>query len=221
MDWQAVKVTLQLAVCTTLILLVLGLPVAYWAATTRNRWLRVIVEASITLPILLPPTVLGFYLLFATGPFSPVGRMIHQLSGQWLPFSFGGILLGSVIYNLPFAIRPFTASFASVDRKLVEASWCLGVSRTRTFVRVLVPLSWAGVLTGMVLSFAHTIGEFGVVLMLGGDLPGRTQTLSIFIFDRVQAMDYATAARTSLGLVLFAFVALCLTYGLQRRIPAV
>jgi molybdate transport system permease protein len=170
---------------------------------------------------LLPPTVLGFYLLFATGPFSPLGRLIHSASGHWLPFSFGGILLGSVVYNLPFALRPFTTAFASVERRLVEASWCLGVSRTRTFFRVLLPLSWAGILTGMVLSFAHTVGEFGVVLMLGGDLPGRTQTLSIYIFDRVQAMDYGTAARTSLALVVFAFVALCITYGLQRRVPLV
>jgi len=217
MDWTALRVTLELAACTTLILLVIGLPVAYWAATTR-RWWRVFVEASIAVPILLPPTVLGFYLLVATGPHSPLGRIFEQLTGNLLPFSFGGILLGSVIYNLPFAIRPFTSAFAAVDRKLVEVSWCLGVSRIGTFRRVVFPLSWAGVLTGLVLTFAHTIGEFGVVLMLGGDRPGITRTLSISIYDNVQALDYAGAGRTSLALVVFAFVILAGTYGLQRRV---
>ena len=149
MDWEAVWVTLELAFCTTLILLGLGLPLAYWIATARLRWLRVLVEASIALPILLPPTVLGFYLLVATGPRSPLGVAIQQLSGHLLPFSFAGILVGSVLYNLPFAIRPFTSAFGAVDRRLVEASWCLGISRTQTFFRVIFPLSWAGILTGI------------------------------------------------------------------------
>jgi molybdate transport system permease protein len=221
MDWVAVRVTVELAISTTLILLVLGLPAGYWIATTRRRWLRVIVEASIALPILLPPTVLGFYLLVATGPRSPLGRAIQDLIGHLLPFSFGGILLGSVIYNLPFAIRPFTAAFGAVDRRLIEASWCLGVSRARTFWRVIIPLSWAGILTGIVLSFAHTVGEFGVVYMLGGNIPGQTRTLSVSIFDSVQSLDYATAGHTSLVLVVFAFIVLCATYGLQRRVLAV
>lgn len=217
MDWQAARVTLELAAWTTLILFVVGLPVAYWAATTR-RWWRVLVEASIALPILLPPTVLGFYLLVATGPHSPLGRAIERLSGQLLPFSFGGILLGSVIYNLPFAVRPFTSAIAAVDRKLVEASWCLGVSRAGTFRRIVLPLAWPGILTGLVLAFAHTVGEFGVVLMLGGDRPGITRTLSVSIFDSVQSLDYAAAGRTSLALVIFAFAVLSLTYTLQRRV---
>jgi molybdate transport system permease protein len=217
MDWSAVRVTLELAACTTLTLFVIGLPLAYWTATSR-RWWRVLVEASIAVPILLPPTVLGFYLLVATGPHSPLGRFFQTLTGHLLPFSFGGILLGSVVYNLPFAVRPFTSAFGAVDRKLIEASWCLGVSRIGTFVRVIFPLSWAGILTGMVLAFAHTIGEFGVVLMLGGDRPGITRTLSISIFDNVQALDYAAAGRTSLILVIFSFLVLSLTYGLQRRV---
>jgi len=217
MDWTAVGLTAKLAACTTAILLVLGLPLAYWAATTR-RWWRVLVEASIALPILLPPTVLGFYLLVAGGPRSPIGRFFQSAFGHLLPFSFGGILLGSVIYNLPFALRPFTSAFAAVDRRLVEASWCLGVSRAGTFFRVTLPISRAGVLTGIVLAFAHTVGEFGVVLMLGGDIPGVTRTLSISIYDSVQAMDYAAAGHTSLVLVVFAFVVLSLTYGLQRRV---
>jgi molybdate transport system permease protein len=218
MDWTALRVTLQLAVGTTLLLFVVGLPIAYWAATTR-RWWRVIVEASIAVPILLPPTVLGFYLLVVTGPNSLVGRMFEKLTGSLIPFSFGGILLGSVIYNLPFAIRPFTSAFGAVDRKLVEASWCLGVSRLNTFRRVVFPLSWAGVLTGLVLTFAHTVGEFGVVLMLGGDRPGITRTLSVSIYDNVEALDYKTAGHTSLVLVIFAFVVLAITYSLQRRVP--
>jgi molybdate transport system permease protein len=217
MDWLAVWVTLKLAVCTTLILLVIGLPLAYWAATTR-RWWRVLVEASIAVPLLLPPTVLGFYLLMFTGPHSAPGRWFQSLTGQLLPFSFSGILLGSVIYNLPFAVRPFTGAFASVDRRLIEASWCLGASPFRTFWRVVFPVSWAGILTGMVLAFAHSVGEFGVVLMLGGDRPGITRTLSISIYDDFQAMNYAAAGQISLMLVAFSLIVLCTTYGLQRRV---
>jgi len=217
MDWVALRLTLQLATATTLILLLVGLPVAYWAARTR-RWWRTLVEASIAIPILLPPTVLGFFLLVATGQHSVLGRIAEKLLGHRLPFSFAGILLGSVIYNLPFAIRPFTSAFAAVDHRLVEASWCLGVSKMGTFFRVILPISWAGILTGIVLSFAHTVGEFGVVLMLGGDIPGVTRTLSISIYDQVQALDYAAAGQTSLVLVGFAFIVLVITYGLQRRV---
>ena len=218
MDWEALWVTLKLAGATTGVLLVLGLPVAYWISVTRLRWLRTLVEASIALPILLPPTVVGFYLLYATGPRSPLGTFIANATGRLLPFSFAGILLGSIIYNLPFAIRPFTAGFSSVDRKLVEASWCLGVSRLSTFRRVTLPLSRPAILTGIILTFAHTVGEFGVVLMLGGDIPGQTRTLSISIYDSVQALNYQAAAQTSLILVIFAFIVLLITYGLQRRV---
>ena len=220
MDWAAVRVTAELAACTTIILLVLGLPLAYWAATTR-RWWRVLVEASIAMPILLPPTVLGFYLLVAIGPHSPLGRWIERLTGNLLPFSFGGILLGSVVYNLPFAVRPFTSALAGVDRRLVEASWCLGVSRAGTFLRVMLPLAWPGILTGLVLAFAHTVGEFGVVLMLGGDRPGVTRTLSVSIYDSVQNLDYAAAGHTSLALAVFAFAVLSVVYALQHRAPGI
>ena len=218
MDWEALWVTLKLAGATTGVLLVLGLPVAYWISVTRLRWLRTLVEASIALPILLPPTVVGFYLIYATGPRSSLGTLIANATGRLLPFSFAGILLGSIIYNLPFAIRPFTAGFSSVDRKLVEASWCLGVSRLSTFRRVTLPLSRPAILTGIILTFAHTVGEFGVVLMLGGDIPGQTRTLSISIYDSVQALNYQAAAQTSLILVIFAFIVLLITYGLQRRV---
>jgi molybdate transport system permease protein len=217
MDWTAAWLTFRLAAATALILLVVGLPLAYWLATTRWRG-RFVVEAVVALPIVLPPTVLGFYLLLALGPRGPVGRAVQSLTGATLPFTFTAILIGSVLFNLPFAVRPFTAAFAAVDRRLVEASWCLGVSRARTFMRLVLPLSWAGVLTGIVLSFAHTVGEFGVVLMLGGNRPGVTRTISVAIYDQVQAMDYAAANATSLALVAFSFAVLCLTYGLQRRV---
>jgi molybdate transport system permease protein len=216
-DWTAFGVTVKLAACTTAVLLLLGLPLAYWLATSRSRG-RFLVEAVVALPLVLPPTVLGFYVLTATGPNSVVGRGYESLTGGRLPFTFAGVLVGSVLFNLPFAVRPFASAFAAADRRLVEASWCLGVSRLATFFRVVVPLSWPGLLTGMVLTFAHTVGEFGVVLMVGGNIPGVTRTLSLAIYDDVQALDYEAAGRTALVLVAFAFGVLCLTYALQRRV---
>lgn len=217
MDWTAIWLTLKLAACTTLILFVVGLPLAYWLASTRFRG-KFLIEAAVALPIILPPTVLGFYILWAMGPRSPIGQLYEDATGGMLPFSFAGILIGSVLFNLPFAVRPFASSFAAVDRRLVEASWSLGVSRLETFIRVVFPLSWPGVLTGLVLSFAHTVGEFGVVLMVGGGVPGVTRTISIAIYDDVQALNYAAAHQTSLVLIAFAFSALCATYALQRRV---
>jgi molybdate transport system permease protein len=217
MDWLALRVTLELATSTSLILLMIGLPIAYWAATTR-RWWRIIVEASIAVPILLPPTVIGFYLLDRDrARTARSGRSLKSSPATCFPSPSAGFCSGRSFTTCRFAIRPFTSAFSAVDRKLVEASWCLGVSRLGTFRRVVFPLSWAGILTGLVLTFAHTVGEFGVVLMLGGDRPGITRTLSISIFDNVQAMDYATAGHTSLALVVFAFVVLTITYSLQRR----
>jgi len=216
MDWTAVLLTLRLALCTTAVLLVVGLPLAYWLATTRWRG-RVVVEAVTSLPIVLPPTVLGFYLLLAMGPQAPLGRFYEALVGERLAFSFAGILLGSVLYNLPFAVQPFSAAFAAVDRRLVEASWCCGTSRLATFRRVIVPLAWPGIVAGAVLTFAHTVGEFGVVLMIGGNIPGVTRTLSIAIYDDVQALDYARAGDTALALVGFAAVVLGLVFALRRR----
>lgn len=217
MDWTAIWLTLRLAACTTAILLVLGLPPAYWLATTRFRG-KFLVEAAIALPIILPPSVVGFYILWATGPRSPIGRAYESVTDGRLPFSFAGILLASVIFNIPFAVRPFASAFAGVDRRLVEASWCLGVSRLRTFIRVVFPLSWTGVLTGLVLTFAHTVGEFGVVLMVGGSIPGVTRTISIAVYDDVQALNYAAAHQTAIVLMAFAFTTLCITYALQRRV---
>jgi molybdate transport system permease protein len=217
MDWEAIGVSLRLAAATTLILCVLGLPLGYWLAVSRRRW-RFLVEAVVSLPLVLPPTVLGFYLLMATGPGSPVGRGYERLTGHTLPFSFAGLLVASVLYSMPFAVQPFAAGFAGVDRRLVEASWCLGVSRLKTFFRVVLPLSWASVLTGIVLSFAHTVGEFGVVLMVGGNRPGVTRTVSIAIYDQVEALEYSAAGRTALVLLAVSFGALVVTYSLRRRV---
>ncbi len=216
MDWEAIRLSLRLASLTMLLLLALGLPIAYWLAFSPRRW-KFLVEAVVALPLVLPPTVLGFYLLIALGPSSPLGRAWEALFGQTLPFSFEGLLIASMLYSLPFMVQPLAEAFARVDRGLIEASWCLGESRFRTFFRVIVPLSWGGLLTGLVLTFAHTLGEFGVVLMVGGNLPGRTRTVSIAIYDQVQAMDYGPAARTAALLLGLSFLVLVLTYGLRRR----
>jgi len=220
MDWSAIELSLRLSTLTMLLLLILGLPLASWLAFSQWRW-KFCVEAVVTLPIVLPPTVLGFYVLIAIGPHSPIGQIYAAITGRGLPFSFQGLLIASVLYSLPFAVQPFTAAISTVDQRLIEASWCLGRGWLGTFLRVTLPLAWPGILTGMVLSFAHTLGEFGVVLMIGGDLAGVTRTISISIFDQVQALDYGAAHQTALALLLFSFLVLAITYGLQRRVIAV
>ncbi len=216
MDWEALRLTLILAAATTLVLAVIGLPLAHWLAQT-SWWGRHLIESVVALPLVLPPTVLGFYLLMASGPQSPAGQAYERVAGSSLPFSFPGILLACVIANLPFAVRPFAAAFAGVPRRLCEASWCLGESRWATFWRVTFPMAWPGILAGMVLTFAHTVGEFGVVLMVGGNIPGVTRTLSIAIYDDVQALDYAAAGRTAWGLLVLAITALAAVQFLTQR----
>ena len=216
MDLAALRLSLLLSTLTTLALLALGLPIAQWLATTRWRW-KVLVEAVVALPLVLPPTVLGFYLLVAFGPSSPLGRAFIAATGHTLAFSFEGLLLASILYSLPFAVQPFAAALARVDPRLVEASYTLGESRLQTFRRVTLPMALPGVVAGAVLAFAHTLGEFGVVLMVGGNLPGATRTLSISIFDAVEQLDYASAGRTSALLLAVSFSVLVLTYTLQRR----
>jgi molybdate transport system permease protein len=216
-DWTAIWLSVRLATATTLVLLAIGIPLAYWIVFSPRRW-KFLVEAIVALPLVLPPTVLGFYVLIAIGPLSPVGRAYGRLAGHGLPFTFEGLLIASVLYSLPFAVQPFSAEFASVDRRLLEASWSLGVSRLDTFRRVVLPLSVRGLVTGIVLSFAHTLGEFGVVLMVGGNLPGVTRTVSISIYDAVQSLDYQAASRTSLLLLVVSFVILASTYSLQRTV---
>ena len=220
MDWQAIGLSLRLAAATTLVLLALGVPLAYWLAFSKWRW-KFLPEAIVALPLVLPPTVLGFYVLLAIGPRSPVGAFYQKLTGGMLPFSFQGLLVASVLYSLPFTVQPVAAAFAAVDRRLIEASWCLGVSRAATFRRVIVPLALPGIAAGAILSFAHTLGEFGVVLMVGGNIAGATRTVSIAIYDRVQALDYGAAGATSLFLLGVSFAVLVLTYGLRRRVWSV
>jgi molybdate transport system permease protein len=214
-DLAALKLSFRLAGLTTLALLVVGLPLAQWLATTRWRG-KVVVEAVVALPLVLPPTVLGFYLLVAFGPRTAAGRAWAELFGAPLPFSFGGLLVASVIYGLPFAVQPWAAALSRVDRTLVEASHSLGVSRLGTFARVSLPLAAPGILAGAVLAFAHALGEFGVVLMVGGNIPGETRTLSIAIFNHAEQLDYAAANRTSLLLLAISFGVLLVTYALQR-----
>jgi len=220
MDWQAIWLSLRLAASTTLILMAVGIPLAWWLAFSPRRW-KFLVEAVVALPLVLPPTVLGFYILLAIGPHSPAGALYARLTGGMLPFSFQGLLLASVLYSLPFTVQPVAAAFGAVDRRLLEAAWCLGTSRFAAFRRVAVPLARAGIATGAILSFAHTMGEFGVVLMVGGNIAGVTRTVSISIYDQVQALDYSAAWHTSLFLLAFSFGVLALTYALQRRIWSV
>jgi molybdate transport system permease protein len=217
MDWQAFLVTIRLAVLVAAILVLIGLPIAYWITYSRWRW-KFLLEAVVALPIVLPPTVLGFYVLVALGPHSPIGRWWEALTGHTLAFTFQGLVIGSLLYSLPFAVQPFAASFAAVDPKLIAASATLGASKLRTFFRVILPLSASGLVTGAALSFAHTMGEFGVVLMVGGNIPGVTRTVSIDIYDQVQASNYASANQTALVLLAISFVVLSAVYALNRRV---
>lgn len=220
MDGEAIWLSVRLSAATAAVLFVVGLPIAWWLSVTRWRF-KFLVESVVALPLVLPPTVLGFYVLVGIGPHSPVGRAYDAVVGHGLPFTFEGLLVASVLYSLPFTVQPFAAAFGAVDRRLVEASHCLGVSRLETFLRVVFPLAWPGVLAGVVLSFAHTLGEFGVVLMVGGNLAGVTRTASISIYDHVQALDYASAGATSLVLLAISFLVLSITYALQRRVWAI
>ena len=217
MDGQAFWLTIRLSALVAAILVVLGLPLAYWISYSRWRW-KFIAEAVFALPIVLPPTVLGFYVLVALGPHSPLGRGWQALTGHTLAFTFEGLVIGSIVYSLPFALQPFAASFSAVDPRLLAASQTLGASRVRTFFRVILPLSLSGLVTGVALSFAHTMGEFGVVLMVGGNIPGVTRTVSIDIYDKVQAVNYSGANGTALVLLAFSFVTLSVVYALNRRV---
>ncbi|HLJ76680.1 MAG TPA: molybdate ABC transporter permease subunit [Acidobacteriaceae bacterium] len=216
MDLQALALTLRLAAVTTLLLLLLGVPLAFWIVSTRSR-LRPLVEALSTLPILLPPTVLGFYLLVLLGPRTIFGRAAIHFLGHPLSFSFAGLVIGSVIYSLPFAVQPLIAGFHSVDPTLIEQARLLGASRWRMLREILLPLSLRSVAAAATLCFTHTVGEFGVVLMIGGDIPGATRTLSIAIYDQVQDFSYADANRTALLLLGFALAALILLYARRSR----
>jgi molybdate transport system permease protein len=214
---DALLLSLRLALSVSVILLAGGLPLAYWLAYSNWRG-KFFLEAVVALPLVLPPTVLGFYVLLAMGPHGPMGRLWHWIFGHGLAFTFEGLVLASLLYSLPFAVQPLIASFESVDQKLLDASAVLGAGRLRTFWRVILPLSIPGVVTALVLSFAHTMGEFGVVLMVGGNLAGQTRTVSIDIYDHVQSLEYAEANRMALVLLAFSFAVLSLVYAVNRHL---
>ncbi|HXA00069.1 MAG TPA: molybdate ABC transporter permease subunit [Candidatus Dormibacteraeota bacterium] len=207
----------QLAFLVTVILLVFATPLAYWLAFSRWR-AKFLIEAVVALPLVLPPTVLGFYLLIALGPRGPLGKLWLALFGHTLAFTFTGLVIASVLYSLPFCVQPLVASFERLDPKLLDASRVLGADSWRTFRKIILPLSLPGVITAIVLTFAHTLGEFGVVLMVGGNLPGITRTVSIAIYDRVQSIEYAAANQLALTLLAISFILLALVYGLNRRV---
>jgi molybdate transport system permease protein len=214
---QSLLLSIRLAACVSAILLVVGLPLAYWLAYSPWRG-KFLVESVVALPLVLPPTVLGFYVLVALGTQGPLGRFWQAAFGHGLAFTFTGLVFASVLYSLPFAVQPLIASFESIDHKLLDASAVLGAGALRTFRCVILPMSAPGVVTAIVLSFAHTLGEFGVVLMVGGNLPGSTRTISIDIYDHVQSLEYAEANRLALILLAFSFAVLSIVYGVNRRI---
>jgi len=219
LDWSALWLSVKLSAVVTAILIAIGLPVAYWITFSRWRW-KFLAEAVVALPIVLPPTVLGFYVLIAVGSQSPLGQLWMSWTGHTLAFTFEGLVLASILYSLPFAVQPMAAGFAQVDRSLIEAASTLGASRQRTFTTVILPLALDGVLAGAVLAFAHTLGEFGVVLMVGGNLPGVTRTVSIAIYDNVQSLNYEAANLTALLLLVFSFTVLAFVYGIRRQPPS-
>ncbi|HTZ31333.1 MAG TPA: molybdate ABC transporter permease subunit [Methylomirabilota bacterium] len=217
MSLDAIFLSLRLAITVSLLLLIVSLPLAYWLAFTQWRG-KFLLESIVALPLVLPPTVLGFYALVAMGPRGVLGKFWTVVLGHPLAFTFSGLVIASLFYSLPFAVQPLVASFESLDRRLLDASAILGASQVRSFLRIVLPLSWPGVITAVVLSFAHTLGEFGVVLMVGGNLPGITRTISIDIYDRTQALDYAGAHQTALLLLLVSFIVLSIVYGINRRV---
>ena len=211
LDWSPIILTLQLALITTVILLVISIPLAYWMANTKSR-IKPIIEAMVSLPLVLPPTVLGFYLLIAFSPESIIGSFLNDIFGLKLAFSFTGLVIGSIIYSLPFMVQPLQVGFAGLPSSLSEASFVLGKSKYQTITKVLIPNIKKSILTGIVLTFAHTVGEFGVVLMIGGNIPNQTKVVSIAIYDEVESLNYSTAHVYSGILLAVTFAILLLVY---------
>jgi len=211
LDWSPIILTLQLALITTVILLVISIPLAYWMANTKSR-IKSIIEAIVSLPLVLPPTVLGFYLLIAFSPESAIGSFLNDVFGLKLAFSFSGLVIGSIIYSLPFMVQPLQAGFASLPSSFSEASFVLGKSKYQTITKVLIPNIKKSILTGIVLTFAHTVGEFGIVLMIGGNIPNQTKVVSIAIYDEVESLNYSNAHVYSGILLAVTFAILLLVY---------
>jgi molybdate transport system permease protein len=217
MNWQALALTVRLASLVSLILMLVGVPVAMWVAFSRRRW-KFLAESIVALPIVLPPTVMGFYLLVAFGSDSSLGRWYEHMSGRTLAFTFNGLVVASVLYSLPFAVHPMVAGFRGVDQKLMAAARTLGAGKFKIYTQIVLPLAWPSLVTGLVLSFAHTVGEFGVVLMVGGNIGGVSRTLSIDIYDQVEALNYHAANETALTLLAFSYMLLCVVYGLNQKL---
>src|SRR5277367_3784068 len=217
MDTQALWLTLKLAVVTTFLLLCAAIPLSHWLVFGKARW-RPVAEAATTLPLLLPPTVLGFYLLVLLGPRTAPGRLLIHLIGHPIAFSFSGLVIGSMIYSLPFAVQPLTSGFSAIAPEVLDAAVLLGASRLRILAEVVLPLARRSIFTAAVLCFTHTIGEFGVVLMIGGDIPGKTRTLSIAMYDQVQDFRYGEANRTAILLLIVSLLALILVYGRRKQL---
>ena len=215
-DWSAFVLTIKLAVLTTGLLLLLGTPLAWWLARTRSH-MRPWIEALVALPLVLPPTVLGFYLLIALGPEGPIGSAISWFGGPSLAFTFTGLVLGSMVYSLPFVVQPLQSAFSTIPSGVLDAAATLGAAPADCFRSVVLPLAKTGFLVATVLGFAHTLGEFGVVLMIGGNIPGETQVLSIAIYEHVEGLEYSQAHGLSLSLLLFSMVLLVPLYARQRR----
>ena len=216
MDWQALALSLKLAACTVALLAPIGVVVARALAWRRFAGRR-LVEAALALPLVLPPTVLGYYLLSAFGARAPLGRAFEALAGHPLAFSFAGLLAASLVFNLPFAIQPMQRAFESIPADVRPAAACCGMSPWRIFIRIELPLAWPGVLSALVLTFAHTLGEFGVVLMVGGNIPGETRTIAIAIYDRVQAFDAPAAGLMAAVLLALSLAAIAIAYSTARR----
>lgn len=218
-DSRALLVTAALALTTTTLLLLLGAPLAWWLARSQSR-ARAAIEAVVALPLVLPPTVLGFYLLVLLGPVGPIGAAWEALGGPRIVFSFGGLVIGSMLYSMPFVVQPLQTAFAAVPERLLDAATLLRAGRFDRFFSIVLPLSRRGVLTATVLGLAHTVGEFGVVLMIGGNIPGRTQVLSIALYNHVERVEYAAAHVLAAGLLAFSFVVLFAVYAFNRRFEA-
>jgi molybdate transport system permease protein len=219
-DLTALAITLKLALISTLILLLLGTPLAWWLARTRWRF-KFLLEAVVALPLVLPPTVLGFYLLVTLGPKGPIGGLMESMGGRPLAFTFTGLVIGSVIYSMPFVIQPLQDAFSAIGRRPLEVAATLRASPLDRFFTVAIPLARPGFFTAAVLGFAHTVGEFGVVLMIGGNIPGETQVLSIAIYDHVEGLEYAHAHWLSGGLLMMSFLMLIAVYALNRKFKVV
>ena len=218
LDYQPIILTLQLAAVTVLVLLVIGIPISWWLAHTRTRF-RPVFEAIVALPLVLPPTVLGFYLLIILGPHGWIGKPAEAIFGSPLSFTFTGLVIASTFYSLPFVVQPLYNAFEAIGKDPLEAAWTLGASKWDAFWTVASPMALRGYITAIVLGFAHTLGEFGVVLMVGGSIPGKTKVLSIEIYDRVETLAYSHAPLLSAGLLSFTFLILLIVYYINRKLP--